>query len=202
MSVFLPQWATCRGNLRSAGISRFIAKPLRLHWSPSLASASFGRLLLRWSTILGYYRLDSQCFTKNLWGLPMLAWLLRCRCPTRCCLRPRGVGVALVSSVPVAWPAPDEIGSARSQNYEFSELRVRFRATPFTSPHSLISRVACATLPYTTGRLTKPYPGRPAILWIVPAQLATIARLPSPSHLPNFILSRLPQACRDIVLFV
>ena len=46
----------------------------------------------------------------------------------------------------------------------FSELRVRFRATPFTSPHSLFSRIACAIKLYTTGRLTKPFPGRPAIL--------------------------------------
>jgi hypothetical protein len=82
----------------------------------------------------------------------------------RCCLRPRGVDAALVINVPAAWPAPDEMGSAQSQNYKFSELRVRFRATPFTSPHSLISLVACAIQLYTTGRLTKPYPGRPVIL--------------------------------------
>ena len=55
-----------RGDLRSAGISRFTAKPWRLHCSPSLVSASFGRLLLRWSTILGYYRFDPQWFTINL----------------------------------------------------------------------------------------------------------------------------------------
>ena len=64
----------------------------------------------------------------------------------------------------LAWPAPAEIGSAHSQNYEFSELCFRFRATPFTSPHSLINHVAFATQPYTTGRLTKPYPGRSMIL--------------------------------------
>jgi len=92
VSMFLLSRAINRGDLRSAEISRFTAKPLRLHWSPSLASASFGRLLLRWSAILGYYRFDPQCFTKNLWVLPMLAWLLCCRCPTRCCLRPRGAG--------------------------------------------------------------------------------------------------------------
>ena len=80
-----------RGDLRSAGISRFIAKPLRLHWPPSLASASFGRLLSRWSTILGYYPFDLGCFHQEPSGaFPTLAWLLRCRCPTRCCLRPRG----------------------------------------------------------------------------------------------------------------
>ncbi len=88
--MFLLPRVINRGNLRSAGISRFIAKPLRSCRFPSLASASFGHLLLRWLTILGYYCSDRQCFTQNLWDLPMLAWLLRCRCPTRCCLRPRG----------------------------------------------------------------------------------------------------------------
>jgi hypothetical protein len=70
----------------------FIAKPLRSYWFPSLASASFGRLLLRWSTILGYYPIDPGCFTENLWGFPRLAWLLHRRCHARCCLRPRGAG--------------------------------------------------------------------------------------------------------------
>jgi len=82
-----------RKDLRSAGISRFTAKPLRLHGSPSLASASFGRLLLRWSAILGYYPIDLGCFhQESLGAFPMLAWLLQRRCQARCCLRPRGVG--------------------------------------------------------------------------------------------------------------
>ena len=106
VSMFPLSRAIDRGDLRSAGIGRLIAKPLRLYWSPSLASASFGRLLLRWSTILGYYRFDSQCFTKNLWVLPMLAWLLRCRCLTRCCLRPREDGQELVLNAPAMLPAP------------------------------------------------------------------------------------------------
>jgi hypothetical protein len=67
--MFLLSRAIDRGDLRSAGISRFIAKPLQSYRSPSLASASFGRLLLRWSTILGYYPLDLGCFTKDLWVL-------------------------------------------------------------------------------------------------------------------------------------
>jgi len=81
-----------RGDLRSAGISCFIAKPLRSYRSPSLAPESFGRLLLRWRTILGYYPIDPGCFTKDLGG-PVLAWLLHRRCQARCCLRPRGVSV-------------------------------------------------------------------------------------------------------------
>jgi hypothetical protein len=80
-----------RGDLRSAGISCFIAKPLRSYRSPSLAPEPFGRLLLRWRTILGYYPIDPGCFTKDLGG-PVLAWLLHRRCQARCCLRPRGVG--------------------------------------------------------------------------------------------------------------
>ena len=92
VSMFPLSRAIDRGDLRSAGISRFIAKPLQSYRSPSLASASFGRLLSRWSTILGYYPLDPGCFTKNLWDSPMLAWLLHCRCQARCCLRPRGAG--------------------------------------------------------------------------------------------------------------
>jgi hypothetical protein len=56
-----------RGNLRSAGISRFIAKPLRSCRFPSLASASFDPLQLRWMVILGYYCSDRQCFAKDLW---------------------------------------------------------------------------------------------------------------------------------------
>ena len=68
VSMFLLSRAIDRGDLRSAGISRFIAKPLRLHWSPSLASASFGRLLSRWSTILGYYPNDLGCFHQEPLG--------------------------------------------------------------------------------------------------------------------------------------
>ena len=93
--MFLLPRVINRGNLRSAGISRFFAKPLRSYWFPSLASASFDRLLLCRPAILGYYCFDLQCFTKDLWDIPTLARLLRCRCPTRCCLRPRGVGYRL-----------------------------------------------------------------------------------------------------------
>jgi hypothetical protein len=57
-----------RGDLRSARISCFIAKPLRYYRSPSLAPECFGRLLLRWRTILGYYPIDPECFTKDLGG--------------------------------------------------------------------------------------------------------------------------------------
>ena len=126
--MFLLSRSINRGDLHSAGISRFIAIPLRFYRSPSLASASFGCLLLRWQTILGYYPLDPGCFTKNLWDSPMLAWLLHCLRTPRCCLRPRGVGNTLViNALPVS-PAPQHKGSAHSQNKTFSGLRGRFRA--------------------------------------------------------------------------
>ncbi len=126
--MFLLPRSVNRGDLHSAGVSRFIAIPLRFYRSPSLASASSGCLLLRWQTILGYYPLDPGCFTKNLWDSPMLAWLLHCLRTTRCCLRPRGVGNTLVISVLPVSPAPYHRGSAHSQNSSFSGLRGRFRA--------------------------------------------------------------------------
>lgn len=67
VSTFLLSRAIDRGDLRSAGVSCFIAKPLRSYRSPSLASASFGRLLSRWPTILGDFPVDQEYFTKNLW---------------------------------------------------------------------------------------------------------------------------------------
>jgi hypothetical protein len=167
--MFLLSRAINRGNLRSAGISRFTAKPLRLHWSPSLASASFGRLLLRWSTILGYYRFDPQCFTKNLWVLPMLAWLLRCRCPTRCCLRPRGGRISLVCIAISVSLALTSTRSAHSQNSIFSGLRGRFRAFTLhlAGPANLLLIRQLAS-----GWLTKPFPGGLQC----PSQLRTRAR--------------------------
>jgi len=79
-----------------------------------------------------------------------LAWLLACLCAARCCLGPRGVGFALVSIALAAWPAPAWRGSARSQNSRFSELCVRFRATPFTSLLLFILPLAFAFSRYTT----------------------------------------------------
>ena len=144
-----------RRDLRSAGISRFIAKPLRSYRSPSLASASSGRLLLRWSTILGYYPFDPGCFTKNLWAFPRLAWLLHCRCQARCCLRPRGAeNHSSLTRLPFRLrPARQDRRTPKIQL--FSGLRGRFRA------HTLhLARLAYLLLcRYTTGRLTKPYPG-------------------------------------------
>ena len=60
----------------------------------------------------------------------------------------------------------------------FSELCFRFRATPFISPHSLLFPSLFRFSHFTTGRLTRPYPGRLARSMRVPPQHATIARLP------------------------
>ena len=64
-----PSRSISRGNLRSAVISRFTAKPLRSYRFPSLASAPFGLLLLRWQTILGYYPSRSGMFHQEPSGL-------------------------------------------------------------------------------------------------------------------------------------
>ena len=89
------------------------------------------------------------------------AWLLSCRCTTRCCLRPRGVNFALVDIALVVWPVPWNERIGTSQTWDFSGLCVRFRATPFTSSYSLLLLLTSRPLwAFTTGRLTIPYPGR------------------------------------------
>jgi len=157
VSMFLLSRAIDRGDLRSAGISRFIAKPLRSYRSPSLASASSGRLLPRRSTILGGCSRERGCFAKNLWGdFPMLAWLLHCRRQARCCLRPRGVGRhSSISRRPYCLRL---LSGDRhhpkiliSRGYGSDSGR-----TPFTSLDSCTCR--CCQGRYTTGRLTNPYP--------------------------------------------
>jgi hypothetical protein len=145
-----------RGNLRSTGISRIFAKPLRSYRFPSLASASYGLPpVYRWPTIPGYYPLDPGCFTRDLWDIPMLAWLLRCRCLTRCCLRPREDGLALVFSAPAMLPAPIVRGSAPSKILFSRGYGADSGHTPFTS---LDSHTSFHYRVYPYGRLTKPYP--------------------------------------------
>ena len=118
-----------RGDLRSAGIGRLIAKPLRLHWSPSLASASFGRLLSRWSTILGYYPNDLGCFHQGPLGAFSDARLVTPSSLSCSMLSETpGCRLALVHNAPSVSPAPLRKRSARSQNQCFSGLWVRFRA--------------------------------------------------------------------------
>ena len=56
----------------------------------------------------------------------------------RCYLRYREIGFAPVPIALTAWPTTNWKGSSHSKNPLFSGLRVRFRATPFTSLHSRI----------------------------------------------------------------
>jgi len=110
--------------------------------------------------VLGYY--PRGCFPKSLARrspgyLPAVARL-------DAVLDPGGGGVTLVYIALAAWPASSEKDSARSKIECFSGLCVRFRATPFTSPHSLLCLPPFGFSHFTTGRLTRPYPGRPAIL--------------------------------------
>ena len=147
-----------RGDLRSAVITRFIARPLRLsgphHLRRGHPAASF--YIGRGTRVLAGVADSPRAPCSSL------AWLLACRWAARCCLRPRGVGFALVFNALAAWPAPTLRGSARSQNYLFSGLCVRFRATPFTSLLSLICPWPFSRPDsYTTERLTKPYSGGP-----------------------------------------
>jgi len=125
--MFLLSRAIGRGDLRSAGISCFTAKPFRYYRSPSLAPESFGRLLLRWRTILGYYPIDPGCFTKDLGG-PVLAWysIVVVKLDAVCDLG-LSVGTRLKRIFRFACAYYQGIG-ALSQNSVFSGLWVRFRA--------------------------------------------------------------------------
>jgi len=72
----------------------------------------------------------------------MLAWLLRCRCLARYCLRPREDGTALVSNAPphVACAQPDGIDTL--QNLLFLGANGADSGhTPFTSLDSHTSKM-------------------------------------------------------------
>jgi len=100
---------------------------------PITRDAAIWTALFTLLPILGY------CFApfpKSPWS--SLAWLLACRCDTRCCLWPRGDGWhSSVARLPYrlrpAWWA-----RLTPNIYVFSGLCVRFRAAPFTSCHTLI----------------------------------------------------------------
>ena len=148
-----------RGDLRSAGISRFIAKPLRSYRSPSLASASFDRLLLCRSAILGYYPSDPECFTKILWVI------FRCS---------PGYSIVVVKLDAVCDPGVS-VGTRHERTFRFACAYDQGIGTfpKFTilgakgqiqgiHPSPRLTRVASNLNllgRYTTGRLTGPYPG-------------------------------------------
>ena len=105
-----------RGDLRSAVISRFIAKPLRSYRSPSLASAPFGLLLLRWQTILGYYPSRSGMFHQEPSGLSDARLVTSLSLSSSMLSETPGCREPLISNAPPVSPAPFTRGSALSQN--------------------------------------------------------------------------------------
>jgi hypothetical protein len=136
--MFLLSRAIDRGNLRSAGISRFIARPLRSYRSPSLASASSGRLLLRWrpysATILSIW----DVFAKNLWdifrcspGYSNVVVLLDAVCDPGV-----PVGARHQRASHFACAQNQRIGTV--PKFQFSGLRFRFRAYTLH-----LARLAC-----------------------------------------------------------
>ena len=159
--MFLPSRAIGRGDLRSAGISCFIAKPLRSYRSPSLAPASFGRLLLCRSTILGYSPVDQGYLTKNLWVLSDARLVTPSSLSARCCLRPRGAGQCLsLTHIPFCL-------RLLSRDRHFPKIQYS-RGYGSDSEHTLFTSLDLCTSSnnqksYTTGRLTEPYPGGPML---------------------------------------
>jgi hypothetical protein len=145
-----------RGDLRSAGISRFIAKPLRSYRSPSLASASSDRLLF---TLAGHTRLLSHrpgmLHQGPLGNFPVLAWLLHRRCQTRCCLRPRGVGWhSSLTHLPFCLRL-----LSRDRHFPKSRILGAMGQIQGIHPSPRLTRALSGYSDlHATGRLTKPYP--------------------------------------------
>ena len=149
--------STARGDLHSAGVSRVIARPLR-HTGPHHSRRGHPHaLFLHWAGYSGYYEDTSPREPGNV------ARLVTCLSSSSSMLSGTpGVGDALVDRARTAWPAPAGKGSAPHQTERFSGLRVRCRATPFTSLLSRVLLSASADSRNATERLTRPYPGGPA----------------------------------------
>ena len=91
---------------------------------------------------------------------PMLAWLLHRRCHARCCLRPRGVGRhSSLTHLPFCLRLLSRDRHFPNNSYSRGYVSDSGH-TPFTS---LDSRITPNGGQYTTGRLTKPYPGGPML---------------------------------------
>ena len=129
--------------------------------SPSLASASFDRLLLRWSVILGYYPFDPGCFAKDLWVI------LRCS---------PGYSIVVVKLDAVYDPG-ESVGTRLYRAFRFAcayyqgigtfpKSRILGAMGQIQSVHSSprLTRTSDFNSPdHTTGWLTKPYPGGPML---------------------------------------
>jgi len=142
--------------------------------SPSPATRPFDLLFLHWWPYSGTC---IALFPKS--PCSSLAWLLACRCATRCCLRLRGGGWP--SSVACLPYCLRHSGRDRpTPNIQsFSELRFRFRAyTLHLVVHTSLTFQLTPSDHYVSERLTTPYSGElPAFAAL--SQLAPIARLPS-----------------------
>ena len=155
--MFLLLRPTSRGDLRSAGITRLIARPSRCtgpHHSrrgPSLPSFYIGQ---------GTRGLPLAVYSPR--ALSSLAWLLLCRCTARCCLRPRGAAASHLSLsrsphglLPRGGDRPGPKLNGSRGYVSDSELHPSPRRTRYSSflPFGFLSH-------FTTGPLTRPYPGR------------------------------------------
>jgi len=178
--VFLLSRPTNRGDLRSAGISRFIARPLRLsgphHSRRGHPTPSF--YIGRGTRVLPLRLIPQELLDRRSPGyLPAVVWLDAVLDP--------GVS-ALHSSLSRSPHGLRPTGEDRhnpkivgSRGYvSDSGLHPsprRTRTSPFT---------AFASRRYSTKRLTKPYSGGLIPISGIPSQQATIARLPHHSNIP------------------
>ena len=113
-SLFLLTRPINRENLRSAGISRFVARPLQYSGSHHSRRGHPLALCLDWA----WYSGTSIAVDSPRAPCSSLAWLLACRCMARCCLGPRGGRVpSSLMDIPLL-PAPNLKGSA------YPEMRV------------------------------------------------------------------------------
>jgi len=92
---------------------------------PITRDVAVPRPLFTLNEVLGYFHCGR--FPKSPWS--SLAWLLAYRCSTRCCLRPRGEGFALVFIAPPHGLLSDKKDRLTPTILFFSGLRFRFRAS-------------------------------------------------------------------------
>ena len=173
-SVFLLSRSTHRGNLRSAGISRFFARPLRLsgshHSRRGHPTPSF--YIGHGTRVLPLRLIPQELLDRRSPGyLPAVAWLDAVLDP--------GVS-ALHSSLP---RSPLGLllfeGDRHSPNIQYSRGYVSDSGLHPSPRHTRLSSFpACAFSHYATERLTNPYSGGPGRLRRIPSQQATIARSP------------------------
>ena len=155
-SVFLLARSTSRGDLRSAGVSRVIARPLQ-HTGPHHSQRGHPLALFpHWAGYSGTYE-DTRPKSR----VPSLPWLLACLRAARCCLGPRGAEGALVARARprMACACTERIGT--HPHGRFSGLRVRFRAHTLHLATLAVLLSASADSHHATERLTRPYSGGP-----------------------------------------